>query len=170
MNSKFTIFELKENFHLAVKRIHVLSPGQTDNPKLKQVNTSTCIQTCEGWPNGFASQLASSCKSQKAVNFMHIKQQITCDQLVSTCAGSPNGKKTCIYLHPNLSPAKVNASPCKSSQVGGQMKRKLNTSPKLGSTCKSIWPGLYKPHPRSQGLFSPRWGGGGGGKGPGEGG
>ena len=30
--------------------------------------------------------------------------------------------KTCIYLHPNLSSTKVNASPRKSSQVGGSMR------------------------------------------------
>ena len=57
---------------------------------------------------------------------------------------------TCVYLHPNLSSAKVNISPCKSSQdnasrrkptqVGGQTKRKLNASPKLASTCESVWP------------------------------
>ena len=28
----------------------------------------------------------------------------------------------------------------KSTQVGGQTKRKLNASPKLASTCKSVWP------------------------------
>ena len=38
-----------------------------------------------GRPNGFASRLASSRKSQTAVNFMHI--QLTFDQLVSTCVG-----------------------------------------------------------------------------------
>ena len=34
------------------------------------------------------------------------------------------------------------ASRCKSTRVGGQMKRKLNASPKLASTCESVWPGL----------------------------
>ena len=33
-------------------------------------------------------------------------------------------------------------SRCKSTQVGGQTKRKLNASPKLASTCKFVWPGL----------------------------
>ena len=28
--------------------------------------------------------------------------------------------------------------------LGGQTKRKLNASPKLASTCESLWPGLYK--------------------------
>ena len=36
---------------------------------------------------------------------------------MSTCAGWPNGKKTCVYLHPNLSSTKVHASPRKSLQV-----------------------------------------------------
>ena len=31
---------------------------------------------------------------------------------------------------------------CKSTQVGGQTKRKLIASPKLASTCESVWPGL----------------------------
>ena len=38
-----------------------------------------------------ARRLASSHKSQKVVNFTHI--QLTCDQLVSTCVGWPNGEK-----------------------------------------------------------------------------
>ena len=37
--------------------------------------------------------------------------------LVSACTGWPNGKKTCIYFHPNLSPTKVNVSRHKLSQV-----------------------------------------------------
>ena len=36
---------------------------------------------------------------------------------MSTCAEWPNGKKTCVYLRPNLTSTKVNASPRKSSQV-----------------------------------------------------
>ena len=35
------------------------------------------------------------------------------------------------------------ASRRKSTQVGGQTKRKLNASPKPASTCESVWPGLY---------------------------
>ena len=37
----------------------------------------------------------------------------------------------------------VVASRYKSTQVGGQTKHKLNASPKLVSTCESVWPGLY---------------------------
>ena len=44
-------------------------------------STQLCkMRTCEVWPNGFASRLASSRKSQKAVNFTNM-------QLVSTCVG-----------------------------------------------------------------------------------
>ena len=50
--------------------------------------------------------------------------------------------KTCVDLRTNLSSTKVNASQCKSKQVGGQMKCKSNASQKLALTCKSIWPGL----------------------------
>ena len=39
-------------------------PGQTNSQVSK---TRTCVRTCDGWPNGFPSQLASSRKSQKAV-------------------------------------------------------------------------------------------------------
>ena len=37
----------------------------------------------------------------------------------------------------------LDQSQCKSTQVGGQMTRKLNASRKRASTCESIWPGLY---------------------------
>ena len=59
------------------------------------------------WPNVFTSR----CKSQNVVNFTHI--QLTCDHLVSTCVGWPNGEKfasTCV---------RICARP-KSTQVGGQ--------------------------------------------------
>ena len=41
------------------------------------------------WANVLANRLASSRKSQKVVNLTHI--QLTCDQLVLTCAEWPNG-------------------------------------------------------------------------------
>ena len=59
--------------------------------------TITCVRTCDEWPKGFASRLAISRKSQNVVNFTYI--QLTCDQLVSTCVGWPNGEKrasTCV--------------------------------------------------------------------------
>ena len=61
----------------------------------------TCVRTCYGWPNGFASRLASSSKSQKVVNLTLI--QLTCDQLVSTCVGWPNGEnlRGLVYERPN---------------------------------------------------------------------
>ena len=64
--------------------------------RLQVCKTRTCVRTYDGWPNKFASRLASSRKLQKVVNFTHI--QLTCDQLVSTCVGWPNGE-TCIDLH-----------------------------------------------------------------------
>ena len=73
--------------------------------------TRTCIRTCEGWPNGFASRLGSSRKSQKVVNSTHI--QMTYNQLVSTCVGWPNDEKLawiCTRIE-------LNQSQCKSSQV-----------------------------------------------------
>ena len=69
-------------------------------------------------------------KSQKAVNFTHI----TCDQLVSTCAGWPNGKKNLCLL---ASKFELDQSQRKSMEVvvlkstqvgGGQTRRKLNAN------------------------------------------
>ena len=49
-------------------------------------------------------------------------------------------------LRPNLSSTKVNASPRKSSQAYASgwpnETQVLNASPKLASTCESVWPGL----------------------------
>ena len=77
-------------------------------------STQLCkMRTCEVWPNGFASRLASSRKSQKAVNFTHI--QLICDQLVLTCVGWPNGQKlaslranlSSTALHPKWAPVRM---------------------------------------------------------------
>ena len=87
--------------------------------------TRNCVRTFDGWPKSLASRLVSSRKSQNVVNFTHI--QLTCDQLVSTCVGWPNGEKLW----------------ARSTQVGGQTKRKLNSSRKPVSTCESGWRGLY---------------------------
>ena len=59
----------------------MISPGQTDLQVdvLKSTLTRTCVRTCDGWPNGFASRLASSRKSQKLVAFTHI--QLTCSHV-----------------------------------------------------------------------------------------
>ena len=51
--------------------------------------TRTWVRTCDGRPNGIASRLASSRKSQ-AINFAHIK--MTCDQLGSTSVGGQTVK------------------------------------------------------------------------------
>ena len=45
------------------------------------LQTRTYARTCKGWPNGFVSRLASSRKSEKAINFTHNDTQTTCDQL-----------------------------------------------------------------------------------------
>ena len=70
--------------------------------------------------------------AKKVVISTHI--QLTCDQLVSTCVGWPNGEKlasTCIriWVRP------------KSTQVGGQTKRTSWTCVDMrASTCESVWP------------------------------
>ena len=78
-----------------------LKPLAKRTRKSTQVcKTRTCVRTFDGRPNVFAS----SRKSQKVVNFTRI--QLTCDRLVSTCDGRPNGEKrasTClqIWARPN---------------------------------------------------------------------
>ena len=67
-----------------------LIPGQMESQINASCKTRTCVWTCNGWPNGFASRLASSCKSQKVVNFKHKK--FTCNKLVFTCVGWPNAE------------------------------------------------------------------------------
>ena len=77
------------------RRVLKLKPwpnGLASRYKLTQVcKTRTCVGTCDGRLNGFASPLVSSRKSGKVVNFTHV--QLTCDQLVSTCIRWPNGEK-----------------------------------------------------------------------------
>ena len=74
-------------------------------------------------------------KFTQVVNFTHI--QMTCDWLVSTYVGWPNGEKLADTFE-------LNESQCKSTQVGDQTKRKSNTSQKLALTSESIWPGLNR--------------------------
>ena len=82
--------------------------------------TRTCMQTCDGWPNGFTSWLAHKfTQAAKGQKF-----QAYTDGWQSSCADlrwEAKWLKTCINLHTNLNSTEVNASPCKSTQVGGQM-------------------------------------------------
>ena len=67
------------------------SKAQVDADSTQVCKTRTCVRTCEGWPNGFASSLVSSRKPQNMINCTHI--QLTCDQL--------NGEKlasTCVQI------------------------------------------------------------------------
>ena len=94
----------------------------------KRTRKSTQVRTYDGRPNRFSSRLRSSPKSQKVINFTHI--QMTCDQLVSTCVGWPNGEKlasTCVRI---LSSTKVKASGWSNET---QVERK-------SKTCESVWP------------------------------
>ena len=95
----------------------------------------------------------SARKSQKAVNFthplvnsgFHNKRLLAIVQLLLTCTGWPNGKKNLCLLMSKFEldqsqrkSTQVVASRSKSTQVGGQTKRKLNASPKLVSTSESV--------------------------------
>ena len=115
----------------------------------------TCVRTCEGWPNGFASRLASSRKSQTGLKFhAHIVD------LRSTCVDLrwvAKRWKTCVDLRTSLSSTKVNASRRKSTQVGSQTKRKLNASQKLASTCESVWPRLKSRNYTKNTNYSVTW-------------
>ena len=64
------------------------------------VKSSASLQNCEWWPNRFASRAH---KFTQVGNFFkfHPTILLTCDQLVSTCVGWPNGGKlasTCIRI------------------------------------------------------------------------
>ena len=68
---------------------------------------------------------------------------MTCNQLVLTCIkwNSENLALTCMQIWAQPKSIQVHASHCKSIQVGGQTKRKLNARWKRALTCKFIWPG-----------------------------
>ena len=77
---------------------------------------------------------------------------ITTDYLRSTCVDLrwvTKRLKTCVLAskfeldQSQRKSTQVIASRYKSTQVGGQMTRKLNASPKRASTCESVWPGLW---------------------------
>ena len=77
-----------------------------------------------------AKRTRKSTQVAKVINFTRI--EMSCDQLVSTCVGWPNGE--------TRQTTKANASRCKSTQVGGQTKRIINAGGKRASTCESLWP------------------------------
>ena len=83
------------------------------------------------------SQVSSQVHTlQKAVNFTHI--YMTCNQLVSTCVGWPNGEKlawSCVEFE--LDQSQVSTSPRNSTQVG-ETKQKLNASHKLALDCVDL--------------------------------
>ena len=85
------------------------------NRKSTQVcKTRTCVRICDGRPNGFASRLTSSRKSQKDV-ISRLCRWLA----INLCWIALGGHtvKTYVNLRTNLSSTKVNASPRKSSQV-----------------------------------------------------
>ena len=81
---------------------------------LRVCKIRTCVRTCDGWPNGFASRLASSRKSQTVVNLTHI--QLTRDQFVLTCVGWPNGERLAYEFE-------LDQSHRKSSQVKARQRK-----------------------------------------------
>ena len=91
--------------------------------KLTQVSkTRTCVGTCRGCPNGWASEPVNSHKLQIVVNFTHI--------ICMTCVGWPNGEKltsTCVQIWAQSKSMQAIKSQRKWTQVGGQTKRKLET-------------------------------------------
>ena len=96
--------------------------------------TRTCVRTCDGWPNGFASRLASSRKSHKPY-ISHIYSWLAIN-LCRLALGGQNGKNLRRLAY-EFELAKVNAT-LSATQVGGQTKRKLNTSRKLVLTCVDL--------------------------------
>ena len=116
--------------------------GLASRRKSMQVcKTRTCVRTCEGWPNRFASQLASQ-KWRKFHAYHWLMHFYNNRLLAISLCRLVLGGQTLKNLRPNLSSTKVNTSRRKWMQVGGQTKRKLNASPNLALTCESVWPGL----------------------------
>ena len=79
----------------------------------------TSLRSCEGWPNGFASRLASSHLCRLALGGQTVK----------------NLRRLAYELE-------LDQSQRKPSQVGGQTKCKLNASRKLALTCVDLRVGL----------------------------
>ena len=112
----------------------MISPGQTDLQVdvLKSTLTRTCVRTCDGWPNGFASRLASSCKSQKLVAFTHI--QLTCSHVeLRWVAKRWNIRRLAYELE-------LDQSQPKSSQVNASGWPNETQVRWLALKCESIWP------------------------------
>ena len=87
----------------------------------------------------------SACKSQKCRKF-HAYHWLMCfynNRLlaINLCRLALGGQ-TVKNLRLLASKFELDQSQRKSTQVDGQTKRKLNASPKLASTCESVWPGL----------------------------
>ena len=107
------------------------------------------METCVGWPNGLASFLTSTRKSQKKrfkadISSISLANNTLMDvtQLDLTWVGRPNGEK----LASTVISTKVSASHRKSTQVHaspGQTGSQVDLSFQLASTCESVWSGLY---------------------------
>ena len=110
----------------------------------------TCVETCDGWPNGLASFLPSTRKSQKNIFLGRLSAILLANnrfvdvtQLELTCVVWSNGEKVAL----NLISTKVSASHRKSTQVRashGQTESQVDPSFQLASTCDSVWPGLKR--------------------------
>ena len=60
------------------KSQNVLSPGKTDSKVDASWQNQNLRTTCEGWPNGFASPLSSSSKSQKVYDSQSTQALLSC--------------------------------------------------------------------------------------------
>ena len=111
------------------------------------VASSTCVETCVGWPNGLGSFLICTRKSQKKkkknisgqtypVFHWLILLLMDVTQLALTWFGWPNGEKLAsTFVEIVRKSTQVHASP-------GQTGPQVDPSFQLASTCYSVWPGL----------------------------
>ena len=103
-------------------------------------------QTCDGWPNVVATQVAKKpfqCSLPRAYKQRKRLLKPTCVDLLWVAL---------VRLRANLSSIKVNASHRKPSQVHasrGQTESQVTTSTRLAITCDSVWPGLYMDSPHT---------------------
>ena len=112
-------------------------PGQTDS----QVDASRCKFAKPELAYGLAmggqtdSQVGSQVHTSRKKSYISRIYSLLATNL---CTCRLEDWKTWVDLRTNLSSTKVNGSHRKSTQVSGQMKRKLNVSRKLALTCVDL--------------------------------
>ena len=94
---------------------------------------------CNGWPNGFTSQLPSLCQSQKVVNFTHTVYSWLAISVSQLALGGQMATNLCQLVYK----FELDQSQCERVATPNTSWMQDQTLHWLASTCKSLWPGLY---------------------------